>query len=84
MAKKYDVVHAEKYTSNGEEKTRWINCGAVLSKRDGTGFVMKLDTIPVRSDGWFQLFEPKEQKQSAPAPQGQASDGDSDDDPPPF
>ena len=75
MAKKYDVVHAEKYTSNGEEKTRWINVGAVLSTQKG-GFVLKLDAIPIRSDGWFQLFEPKEKQQSAPPPKDDMDDPD--------
>lgn len=73
MAKKYDVVHAEKYMSNGEEKTRWINVGAVLSTQKG-GFVLKLDSMPLRTDGWFQLFEPKEREAPKPAPSQPAGD----------
>jgi len=56
--KKYDVVFARRYTANGEEKTHWINCGAVITTKTG-GFCLKLETIPVGFDGWFSLFEPK-------------------------
>ena len=71
MSKKYDVVYTQRYTQNGEEKTKWINCGAVLET--AKGFRVKLDAIPVGFDGWFALFEPKEggkadaPKQPAPA-----------------
>ena len=58
MSKKYDVVYAQRYTQNGEEKTKWINCGAIL--QTAKGFRMKLDSIPLNCDGWFALFEPKE------------------------
>ena len=60
--KKYDVVFPQNYTVNGEEKTRWLNCGAVIATKNGHR--LKLDSIPVgvSSEGgglWFSLFEPK-------------------------
>ena len=79
--KKYDVMHAEKYQSGGEEKTRWIRCGAVLSTRSGR-FALKMDVMPVNGDGWFQLFEPNddgEKRQSKPAPPAPVDDDPSDD-----
>jgi len=82
--KKYDVMHAEKYTSGGEEKTRWVRCGAVLQKRGG-GFALKLDVIPISSDGWFQLFEPRDEQQTKKqAPRQQQAAPDDPDDSIPF
>jgi len=72
MGKKYDVVYARNYTQNGEEKTHWINCGAVIET--AKGFSLKLETIPVGFNGWFSLFEPKA-KEEKPAKSAPPSDG---------
>lgn len=64
---------------NGQTKTRWLKCGAVVSTQAGK-MALKLDAIPVapapnqNGDGgvWFQLFEPNQDKQNlhtASAPQ---------------
>jgi len=66
MSKKYDVVYARRYTQNGEEKTHWINCGAVI--QTDKGFSLKLETVPIGCDGWFSLFEPKPREEKRPAP----------------
>ena len=71
MSKKYDVVYAQRYQSGGEEKTKWINCGAIL--QTAKGFRMKLDTIPLGCDGWFALFEPKD-GDAKPAAKPRATD----------
>jgi len=57
---KYDVVaNIGTYTKDGEEKTRYMNCGIVV--QNGDNFSMKLNAVPVTPDwsGWFSLFKPK-------------------------
>lgn len=70
--KRFDLVVAREYESNGEKKTQWQNCGVVFEK-DGKMWG-ELRLIPTNWDGRFQLFEPKAQdapkaSASAPAPQ---------------
>ena len=56
--KKFDVVYGDKYVDrNGEEKTKWINCGAVIQTKNG--YALKLESMPINCNGWFSLFEPK-------------------------
>lgn len=81
MAKKYDLaVPNGTYQKDGQQKTRWLNIGAIFSKSDGNGFVMKLDAIPthvvdqdgnsVAFNGWVNMFEPQpREEQQAPAQQ---------------
>jgi hypothetical protein len=66
MAKVYDVVAVTgKYTDrNGNEKNRYMTCGAVF--QTDKGMSLKLEALPIGHDGWFQLYEPKEREQ----PQG--------------
>lgn len=53
---------------SGEEKTRWSRCGVLLQKEDGS-YRIKLDLIPFAgAEGWFAVFEQKEQ-QTKPAAQ---------------
>ena len=77
MPKLYDVVKAAgKYTDrDGNEKTRWINCGMIVKNQHGN-LSLRLDVVPVGvpSDGdvgmWFALMEPKSsggQKSGQPA-----------------
>lgn len=70
--KVYDVVAITgEYTDgNGETKPRYLNCGVVL--QTDKGFKLKLEAIPVESNGWFNLYEPKQQSQGQQAPQQQA------------
>jgi hypothetical protein len=86
MAVKYEVcARGETYkTSSGEEKSRWIKCGIVVETKNG--LAMKLESVPVITDGWFSFFEPKPRedyqsqqprRQSAPA-SSSAADMDSD------
>lgn len=78
MSKIYDVVAVTgTYEKDGEEKPVWKNCGAIFET--AKGLAMKLDLIPVASDGWFKLFEPKPKKDEKPAQQPQPQD-DFDDD----
>ena len=68
MKKKFDLVYSgEKYTDrDGNEKTRFVNVGAVFERDDGT-LCAKLESIPVGFTGWLNLFEPRdEQRQQRP------------------
>lgn len=72
MQKKFDLVFSgEKYRDrNGDEKTRFVNVGAVFERDDGT-LCAKLESIPVGFTGWLNLFEPRERddKPQRQAPQ---------------
>lgn len=71
MKKTHDAVYAgEKYTDReGNEKTRFINIGALFTRDDGS-MTMKLESLPVGFNGWVNFYEPKpkdgEQRQSRP------------------
>jgi hypothetical protein len=59
MKKIKDIVYSEKYVAgNGEEKTRYTNCGSVLERDDGS-LSLKLEAIPVGFTGWFNCYDPK-------------------------
>lgn len=75
--KRYDVVAATStYTDReGNEKKRWITCGAVFEKEGRLS--LKLECVPVGEwNGFFSLFEPRPLGQQAPTPKA--------DEPPPF
>lgn len=57
--KVFDVVAVVgKYTnSSGEEKSRYLNIGAVIQTKKGQ--MLKLESVPVGWDGWAYLNEPK-------------------------
>ena len=63
MSKKYDVISAAgEYTDReGNQKTKWIKCGAVLQINGKNK--LKLDCVPIGGEGWFELVEPREQEQ---------------------
>jgi len=60
MSIAYEVMASTgSYTDkNGDEKRRWMKCGIVMTTKTG-GLALKLEAVPVGSDGWFSLFEPK-------------------------
>lgn len=72
MPKLYDVVKAAgTYRDrNGQEKTRWINCGMIVQNPESGRMSLKLDCIPVGTptDGdvgiWFSLFDPNQQQKN--------------------
>lgn len=72
--KKYDVVAitGEYTNAAGEVKKRYLNCGVVFEK-DGK-LSLKLEAVPVVTEGWFQLFEPRSQGQNY-AQQSQGGNG---------
>lgn len=51
----------EKYFSNGEEKTRWLNCGGVFKNEQGQ-ISVKITTMPTTmTSNWFRCFPPRDQ-----------------------
>lgn len=81
MKKTKDIVYAEKYTSGGEEKTRYTNCGALLERDDGS-LTIKLEAIPVGFTGWLNCYDPKPREGEQPARSRSPRQDDSGD--PPF
>ena len=59
MKATHNIVHAENYTNKeGEEKTRWLNVGVIITgeKNGKQRTVIKLSCMPVNSDGFFNVF----------------------------
>lgn len=81
MAMLYKVVAPMgNYTdADGNEKTRWMNCGSIMQTKTGR-VVLKIDALPVNpvaasgDDGglWLQCFEHDRDKGAPPQRQGQA------------
>jgi len=63
MGIKYEVIaNGGSYTNKeGVEKKRWLKCGGVMEGPNGLS--MTLESMPVGSDGWFILSEPRERVQ---------------------
>lgn len=84
MKKTHDAVYAgEKYTDReGNEKTRYINVGAMFARDDGSQ-TMKLESLPIGFNGWINFYEPKpkdgEQPQRQARPQRSAGQQQTDD-----
>lgn len=80
MPKIYDVVATTgEYTNaQGETKKRYLNCGAIFEK-DGR-LSLKMEAIPVESNGWFGLYEPKPKLDKRP-PMGEPQEHNSGPDP---
>lgn len=77
MPKLFDVVYpAGTYNdpNTGQEKTRWMNCGAIIQTQAGKT-ALKLDMVPTNpgpnQDGqpglWLQCMEPRPRTAAAPA-----------------
>ena len=77
--KRYDVVAITgTYIDDaGQERNRYLKCGAVFENTKG--LTLKLDALPVSSNGWFQLYENKDYKGEAITPARQSSDSIDDD-----
>lgn len=91
MKKTHDAVYAgEKYTDReGNEKTRYINVGALFTRDDGS-MTMKMESVPIGFSGWINFYEPKPrdgeqpQRQSRPQRTAQTASDGFVDDPIPF
>ena len=62
--KRYNVVATTgTYTdAKGVEKRRYMTCGVVFENEKG--LLLKLEALPVGTNGWFYLFEPDKQGRS--------------------
>ena len=74
------IADVYKDKATGEEKKRWVKCGVVMETSSG-GMALKLESLPVKFDGWLQFYVPKpkdttQQPNSAPAPQQPAGEDD--------
>lgn len=92
MHKTHDAVYAgEKYTDReGNEKTRFINMGALFQRDDGS-MCMKLESLPVGFTGWISFYEPRpkdgeqaQRQRPQRSAKPQAASGDFQDDDIPF
>ena len=73
---KFDVVVGRNYKgAGGDERVSWTNIGRVIANKDGQGFSLKIDAVPVGWDGWASLFEPKP-KEAGNKPPAQERDPD--------
>jgi hypothetical protein len=68
-----------KYFKEGEEKTRWLNCGILLHNGDQDehgqptpeGYRIKLDCLPAGiapGEAWFSVYPQDQPRGSAPKP----------------
>jgi len=75
-----DVMYpGGKYIKDGEEKTRWIKCGALFETNNGQA--LKLDMIPLgipEGGAWFQIFDNTDKPASGGAPKKSSSGGKDD------
>jgi len=62
-----NIVVGQKYTKNGEEKTKWTTIGACFIKDDGK-MSIKLETVPLNWDGQAQIFDREQRHQPTQAP----------------
>lgn len=71
MKKTHDAVYAgEKYFDReGNEKTRYINVGALFTRDDGS-MTMKLESVPIGFTGWINFYVPKPRDGEQPQRQG--------------
>lgn len=74
------IADVYKDKTTGEERKRWVKCGVVMETSSG-GMALKLESLPVKFDGWLQFYAPKpketiQQPNSAPAQQQSAGEDD--------
>lgn len=57
-------------TQQGEERKRWVKCGAAFTDTETGRLSLKLDAVPVDPawSGWLSLFEVKDKEPGEPTP----------------
>ena len=66
MTTRYDLCTGRK---DQQGKTRWTKIGVMFPARDGEGFSIKLEALPLPDDKgevWVSAFVPKERDDSTP------------------
>ena len=73
MKPAFDVVVAENYQHNGEEKTRWHNIGTLFADKETGKMSLKLvnpgNIHPYKADGWCNVFVKKPKEGAIEGPQ---------------
>ena len=57
--RRFDVFVVEDYTKDGEEKTNWIKLGVAFENKDGKGFNLNCDAVPLTGRIVLRLIEPR-------------------------
>jgi hypothetical protein len=60
-ARRFDVYVVEDYTQGGEEKANWIRVGVAFENKDGKGFNVQLNALPVAGKLVMRIHEPKQE-----------------------
>ena len=59
------IADVYKDKATGEERKRWVKCGVVMETSSG-GMALKLESLPVKFDGWLQFYVPKPKDTTQP------------------
>lgn len=62
MSTRYDICTPRK---DKEGKTRFVKIGVMFPAKEGDGFAIKLDALPLpdeKGDVWIKAFPPREDK----------------------
>ena len=80
MSNRYDICSGRPKKDGG---TYWIRVGSMMKDREGDGYSIKLDAIPLpneKGEVWIKAFVPREQQdQRKPARQAGAGERGLDD-----
>ena len=60
-SRRFDVYVVEDYTQGGEEKANWIRVGVAFENKDGKGFNVQLNALPVAGKLVMRIHEPKQE-----------------------
>lgn len=82
MKPTHNIVIAQKYTKNGEEKTHWHKIGTLFTgEKDGKKTSsIKFSNVPLNWDGWANIFpiKPKDSKKAEIAEEAPVEISDAD------
>lgn len=56
---RYDAFTVRKYQAGGQERTDWLRIGTAFPHKDGKGFSVNLQAVPVDGHVELRLHEPK-------------------------
>jgi len=69
MTQRFDICTGR---SDRDGKTRWTKIGAMFPAKQGDGFAIKLDALPIpneKGEVWLSAFVPKDRDDAPPARQ---------------
>lgn len=62
---RFDAFTVRTYESGGEERRDWTRIGVAFPHRDGKGYSLILQALPVDGKVELRIHEPKEKEQAA-------------------